>query len=239
MAVNEPGRRQIHITTLMVPVTYEAVLSLVPGFHTRPPTLPEPHDPAFPIPAPPEGGYDFILHVGVAGRGPLRMEKLGHKLGYGMKDAQGKLAPIVELTASGGTAEITEAERIERERLPVASVDVSGDGGDQPVRGFGKGYEIFDEEIYTDIDVERLVAVMKESGYQIYTSMDAGHYLCDFIYYCSLAESRRTSCRQDKHEKGRGSQVLFLHCPPVHQPLSTQEVTEALKSIIVWVARGA
>lgn len=30
-------------------------------------------------------------------------------------------------------------------------------------------------------------------------------------------------------------QVLFLHCPPVGQPLTTEDVTEAIKKIIIWV----
>jgi pyroglutamyl-peptidase len=74
---------------------------------------------------------------------------------------------------------------------------------------------------------------------QIYTSMDAGHYLCDFIYYCSLAESRRSAYEKGRafaYEKG-GTQVLFMHCPPVNQPLGTEQVTEAIRRIITLVAR--
>jgi len=59
--------------------------------------------------------------------------------------------------------------------------------------------------------------------------MDAGHYLCDFIYYCSLAEAKRIEKPNEKR-----TQVLFLHCPPVNQPLSTEDVTDAIKRIIVW-----
>ena len=62
--------------------------------------------------------------------------------------------------------------------------------------------------------------------------MDAGHYLCDFIYFCSLAESKRTA---KPYEKRRNTQVLFLHCPPVGQPLGTEEVTDAIKRIVVWI----
>ncbi len=61
--------------------------------------------------------------------------------------------------------------------------------------------------------------------------MDAGHYLCDFIYYCSLAEVKRAS---KPYEKRQNTQVLFLHCPPVDQPLGTAEVTDAIKRIVVW-----
>lgn len=62
--------------------------------------------------------------------------------------------------------------------------------------------------------------------------MDAGHYLADYMYYCSLAESRRNV---KPYEKKRSTQVLFMHCPPVGQPLSTEDVTEAIKRITVWV----
>jgi hypothetical protein len=64
--------------------------------------------------------------------------------------------------------------------------------------------------------------------------MDAGHYLCDYIYYCSLADARRLAKPYDNRKT---TQVLFLHCPPVNQPLSTEEVTDAIKRIIVWVCR--
>ena len=62
--------------------------------------------------------------------------------------------------------------------------------------------------------------------------MDAGHYLADSMYYWSLAESRRNV---KPYEKKRSTQVLFMHCPPVGQPLSTEDVTEAIKRITVWV----
>ena len=62
--------------------------------------------------------------------------------------------------------------------------------------------------------------------------MDAGHYLCDFIYYCSLAEAKRSV---KPYEKRRTTRVLALHCCPVGSPLSTDEVTQALRQIIIRV----
>lgn len=69
----------------------------------------------------------------------------------------------------------------------------------------------------------------------VYSSMDAGHYVCDYTYYCSLAEAKRSTT---KHDKTKYTKVLFMHCPPAYQPLSTQEVTEAVKKVILWVCRG-
>lgn len=87
--------RPIHITTLQIPVLYEDVLEKVPPLLLRPPVLPE--DAPVDCVPPPQNGYDFVFHIGVAGRGPLRMERVGHKLGYHMKDASGKYAPVVKV----------------------------------------------------------------------------------------------------------------------------------------------
>jgi hypothetical protein len=241
-----PEPRPIHISTLEIPVVYHDVLEIVPGLHARPPVLPA--DAPADIAPPPASNYDFIFHLGVAGRGPLRMERVGHKLGYHMKDAKGQLAPVVRVAtkdfsrrdAGGDLSSMSSAslapsaaEMVERERLGMEMVESGSDTIVRPTRGFGVGYETFPEEINTDIDVTKLVYDLRRSGIdQIYSSMDAGHYLCDFIYYCSLAEKKRSS---KPYEKKRNTQVLFLHCPPVGLPLSTEEVTEAIKRIVVWV----
>jgi pyroglutamyl-peptidase len=61
--------------------------------------------------------------------------------------------------------------------------------------------------------------------------MDAGHYLCDYIYYCSLAEAKRAN----RNEVGKNTKVLFIHCPPVNQPHSTQEVSDAIMKTITYL----
>ena len=85
----------IHITILKIPVVYQDVLDIVPGLHARPPQLPPDAPPE--CASSPQSNYDFVFHLGVAGRGPLRMERVGHKYGYHMKDAKGKLASIVRV----------------------------------------------------------------------------------------------------------------------------------------------
>jgi pyroglutamyl-peptidase len=88
----------------------------------------------------------------VAGRGPLRLEKLGHKLGYRLKDADGELAPVVERSpeVSGNymVEEPSEAEMLESQRILGAS-GVKFSSKDEVQRGFGEGYEDFDDEIHT------------------------------------------------------------------------------------------
>jgi hypothetical protein len=130
--------RAIHISALQIPVSYDAVFDIVPGLHARPPVLPKSDTPFPPLP---DRAYDFIFHVGVADRGPLRVERLGHKSGYYWEDVDGKLAPIVQ---------------------------TGGDDVDEPPnRGFGPGYETFPDDLATDIDVTKLEQDMKRSGIEV------------------------------------------------------------------------
>jgi pyroglutamyl-peptidase len=183
--------QQIHITTLLIPVAYQDVLAITPGLHARPPILPPPADPAFMAKHLPQTGFDFIFHVGVAGRGPLRIERLGHKLNYRMKDVDGQYAPVVQLPKDPAPQEPAEAERLEMQRLLAASaVSIDGLPGPngfrgtmditigervlepqhqehQPARGFGKGYEGFADELFTEIDVTRLIFHLKKTGIEV------------------------------------------------------------------------
>ncbi|RPD78601.1 peptidase C15, pyroglutamyl peptidase I-like protein [Lentinus tigrinus ALCF2SS1-7] len=190
--------RPIHITTLELPVSYEYVLKNVPGLHKRPPVLPSSADASISIP---EQGYDFIFHVGVSRRGPIRIERVGYKYGYNrmLPDATGQLGPIVK---------------------PAESPDT------ESVRGFGEGYEEFPEELSTDVDVPALVAHLQMEGLELGTSIDAGHYLCDFTLCTSLAISRKVS-----QEKPRP--VLFMHVS-----VREEKVTDMVQRIVPWVCNG-
>ena len=185
----QPSSLDIHITTLQVPVTYSAVLSAVPGIYARPPVLPESLDRELAMPDPPQNGYDFIFHVGVAGRGHLRLEQVAHKIGYRMKDADGLYAPVVQLNKeSAQDAAAAEAERAgvrQQDIVPVTDIGpplapailppgVNGDVAEPAphaevvehpvVRGYGVSYEQFQDELPTEIDVASLIHSMKESG---------------------------------------------------------------------------
>lgn len=266
-----PIVQQIHFTTLLIPVSYAAVLAITPGLHARPPVLPFPDDPAFAATHLPPNGFDFIFHTGCVGRGPLRIEKNAHKLNYRMKDAEGQYAPIVQLPKEAPQAEpeqdiinigkpllpptpavpgnelgppgasglprgvIDHEEHLAGERPLVESPE------HQPTRGMGKAYESMPDELYTEVDVPRLIHHLKETGIQrVYSSMDAGHFLGDFLYYGSLAEAKRNASKQEK-DKPRSTSppkmtpVLFMHCCPLGQPFETVEVTDAIKKVVLWV----
>ena len=68
----QPEFVEAHISAVEVPVTYTAVLSMIPPLHAS-------------------KQYDVILHVGVGKPGGLEVERLAHKMGYNQTDADGKL----------------------------------------------------------------------------------------------------------------------------------------------------
>ncbi|KZP16384.1 peptidase C15, pyroglutamyl peptidase I-like protein [Athelia psychrophila] len=225
-----PGQssKQIHITSYMVPVSYDTVLAAVPGLHARPPILPSDHN-RDTLPPPPHG-YDLIIHVGAGDPGAVTLERCAHKTGYRLPDANGKFAPIVETSPAPGPnpVDISAAERREIQRLrsddgTAASAAV--------VRGFGPGFEEFDDVLETSLDIDGLVTSL-EKTFSIKTSDDAGHYICELIYYASLAEAQRT---QQTAWEGKTTKVLFMHCPPTEKLAVVEEVSRTIKAVVIGI----
>lgn len=277
-----PITQQIYITTLQIPVVYQSVLSITPGLHAKPPILPEPDDPAFAPKHLPPNGFDFIFHIGVAGRGPLRLEKSAHKHGYRMKDAEGQYAPVMQLPKEPAQSE-EEQPALFKSVLPELTIDDMplstvvrsrvNDGEhpmgaerpaepeQQPLRGVGSRYETMPDELYTEVDIPRLIQHLKHIGLEVrnrrcscsdaddrspyaqkvYSSMDAGHFLPDFLFYCSLAEAKKASSTKEKDKAARSTTphkmtpVLFMHCSPIGRPFQSEEVTDAIKHVVAWV----
>ncbi|RUP49589.1 hypothetical protein BC936DRAFT_142106 [Jimgerdemannia flammicorona] len=96
-----------------------------------------------------------------------------------------------------------------------------------PPGGNVVGYEDHQNLYQTKIDVEALVKHFKTKTSKdgIALSRDAGRYLCEFIYYVSMAEGYKTD---DKV-------VLFVHVPPEGEPYSIEESREIIQEIITWV----
>ncbi|KAH7341134.1 peptidase C15, pyroglutamyl peptidase I-like protein [Rhizoctonia solani] len=102
---------------------------------------------------------------------------------------------------------------------------ISVEGGEK--RGFGAGFEQFGD-LHTEVDVDGLVEHLKSKGFEhTAPSNDAGRYLCDFIYFCSLACARK---------EGDGVKVLFTHVPPLGQPYDIPDMTKAIEGIIEYIA---
>ncbi|KAJ1333909.1 pyroglutamyl-peptidase [Microdochium nivale] len=136
-------------------------------------------------PHPPTNGkdeknkYDFVLHIGMAGPQPVyQIERRGHRDGYRLRDVDGNLL---------GDEERHRAE------------------GDRWI------WHGVPHELLTDLDIEgvyrRWVARSpKRENTVLRISEDPGRYLCDFIYFSSLAHLWK---------QGKPRDVLFLHVPAV------------------------
>ncbi|KAK4171856.1 putative peptidase [Triangularia setosa] len=119
---------------------------------------------------------DLAIHIGMAGpRGYYSIERRGHKSGYDMGDVDGK--PLAELD-----------DEMARNNVPHP-------------------WEGLPEELLSDLEMEDVLERWRRHSppySDLRISEDAGHYLCDFIYYSSLAHLTRN---------GKGRRVVFLHVP--------------------------
>ncbi len=89
-----------------------------------------------------------------------------------MKDSSNQYAPAVEFLPDANALEPSQAEIFDQMRIsstlaimgPMSPIDTAID---HPVRGFGKGYELFGDDLHTTIDVEHLVYAMKDQGVEV------------------------------------------------------------------------
>ncbi|KAK4128874.1 peptidase C15, pyroglutamyl peptidase I-like protein, partial [Parathielavia appendiculata] len=118
---------------------------------------------------------DAVIHIGMAGpRLFYSIERRGHRDGYRMPDVDGQVP-------QDGTAKKED--------------------GKEETKGLLPG------ELESDFDVEDVLERWR--GYaprhlDLRISEDAGHYLCDFIYFSSLSHL---------YKAGEKRRVLFLHVP--------------------------
>jgi len=157
--------------------------------------------------------FDLVLHIGVSRPGSiLNFELRARKAGYEKKDWHNNLADIVdEETGQRGFADPRYQalpDELHSPFLKHADEVVSKLKGDGVVCLCASA---------------KVICVDHISKQPIVTSTDAGLFLCEFIFYCSMAESQLA---------GRKTPVVFIHCPPVDDPMSTEAVADGVKRII-------
>ncbi|KAH7101526.1 peptidase C15, pyroglutamyl peptidase I-like protein [Auriculariales sp. MPI-PUGE-AT-0066] len=154
-------------------------------------------------PSPPAGGYDFIFHLGQGRAGAFYVETLGHQTGYNQQDVNGELAPVMDIKEAG-----------------------------KVLRGAGKRYQDCESVLRTGIEVGKLVKHLKLTDDKVLQSHDAGRYLCDFIFYCSLAEAQLA---KEEQRAQSARKVLFMHVPPAGLPHTLDEMTQMIRHVVSWV----
>ncbi|KAK0746184.1 hypothetical protein B0T18DRAFT_327066 [Schizothecium vesticola] len=143
---------------------------------------------------------DFAIHIGMAGPTPhYSIERRGHRDGYAMKDVCGDFLK------------------------------------DQPRRvreGKDWVWDGVPAELLTDLDLDDVLARWQANsppGHKLRVSEDAGRYLCDFIYFSSLAHLTKSQ---------RPRKVVFFHVP---SDPSSQSITlgrELLLQLVKSIAQS-
>lgn len=151
---------------------------------------------------------DFCIHIGMAaGREYYSIERRAWKTGYSVGDVDGRLPgigedgrriPAPEQPATGADGKVPSPTR-----TPASEINVAPAEADEQR---WESWEGLPEMLGPAIDVDEVLArwrgVMK--GEDVRVSNDAGRYLCEYIYYASLAHLWR-----EKEE----ARVLFVHVP--------------------------
>lgn len=129
--------------------------------------------------------YDIHLHVGVsASRSHISLERRARRYGYSVADVMHEEPPSACNTISGAS--------------------LAGFIGEE------WGLPEVHEEFCSILDVDRVVQELSKMWPgQVQVSEDAGLYLCEYLYYCSLATGQRVSAASQQPAKP----VMFMHIP--------------------------
>ena len=172
--------------------------------------------------------YDLFLHIGQGRSGGIQVETCGHQLGYRLLDAAGRLAPEVSnVSAQDEFAETPEQSMswLERDaglnRGYALTADIDMDQG----------------SLTTSYDTQSLSTHLQKTypDFRITKSINAGRYLCEFIYFASMAEAE--IAHQALGQTLPKPKVLFVHIPPANDPLSLEDVRSVIESLLIEVSR--
>jgi len=200
-----PYPKQIH-------VSFKTVRSLIPAIYSSP-SFPD-YDPLY-------AQCSYIVHIGMAvTTGEYTVERQGHRDGYYIRRETGN-----------------ETEDVDRKTLRECEEEMG--------LAEGEYWRECPEILQTTLDVDDILERMHQpgpnntsrlpEGITVEASDDAGNFLCDFIYYSSLAHFWRNGGEGGKRP------VVFLHVPPESDEETLQrgrEVTKALIGAIVASERS-
>lgn len=152
---------------------------------------------------PPGTRIDLVVHVGMAG--PRRiywMEQRGHRDGYRLRDVDGEVLGDSD-DEDEGKGDNKKDNKYENNPTLHQSQPGRGKGrerDDWPFRGTPPTLTT----AFDAWDVHQRWSANVPFDTDVRLSTDAGHYLCDFIYFSSLA----WLYRRNEHRR-----VVFLHVP--------------------------
>ncbi len=156
------------------------------------------------------------------------VERRGHRDGYGMADVDG-----VVLGDEAGRERKRQKER-EKEKDGEGGTDGEGAANKDKEREREKWiWADCPEELLTTIDIDDVWRRWRAAllDIDVRPSEDAGHYLCDFIYYSSLAQLWKENPQGER-------QVVFLHVPVQSDEASIEKGRTVLIELIRSMVRS-
>ncbi|KAG0226821.1 hypothetical protein B0O80DRAFT_533257 [Mortierella sp. GBAus27b] len=87
------------------------------------------------------------------------------------------------------------------------------------------------DELFTTVDTSALAEDLTTMGWICQQSQDAGHYLCEYTFYLSMAERNRRLTTEGQDERT----CLFVHIPSVGNPYSLEELQRFVKDMVADV----
>ncbi|KAH9811071.1 hypothetical protein DFH28DRAFT_1085237 [Melampsora americana] len=195
------GHAEIFVYPEPIRVAYRTVRSLLPRiFESQP-------------------NFDYVIHLGVAKMSPgvFKLEQGAHRDGYEATDVDGIRGCDLEKTVEEGWEDWNDQQKHIK-----TSIDV-----EEMARGVTEKVKVLITSIYND-DLYFIDGSDCFCGTQVThptvnldSSNDAGRYLCEYIFYSSLAHF--------KHHR----RVLFLHVPT---GLEQQDLVQgrAVLEEIIW-----
>lgn len=239
-----PSRHQgttISVDIAYIPVDYDYVGKILAYYHGNSEDKPE-------IPANvqadheifakddfvPHRKYDLVIHVGQGKSGGIKLETIGHQLGYRLLDANGNLAKVVDGTigATDSLAQVPEQYLSDSERAS----------------GMNRGYQVSndakldfseDRALQTTLDTASLAHELSKEfpTHKISPSHNAGRYLCEYIFFGSMYEALLAQEKSRAIGGGYNApKVLFVHVPPENDPMTINDMADVLVGLIQRIA---
>ncbi|EGG03431.1 Hypothetical protein MELLADRAFT_37974 [Melampsora larici-populina 98AG31] len=192
------GQAEIFVYPEPVRVAYRTVRSLLPRIFASHPN------------------FDYVIHLGVAklSTGFFKLEQGAHRDGYEKVDVDGIRGCDLEKSVEEGWEDWKE-----QQTHIATSIDV-----EELAREVTKKVKVLITLIYkTDRELDALltILILAHPAVNVDTSNDAGRYLCEYIFYSSLAHF-------NAHRR-----VLFLHVPA---GLEEEDIAQgrAVLAEIIW-----
>ena len=128
---------------------------------------------------------------------------------------------ILHLGVSQGASEIC----LEKQALNVMNFSIPDMQGNQPMdEKIDKGEEI-DHILHCKLNIDSICEKLKDNKHICSDSTDAGSYICNYTYYCSLRE----------HQDIENAEVIFVHVP-TFKTIPKEDQMECIIDIIKnWI----